>query len=339
MKQILLAALAYLAVTLALGLALAPGGQAESAATVARTLAMTGQFLGQWTGFGLALIGVAVALERRRLIERAGPILMMFAASLCLHVGFVFLKGTIPALMPYWADPALADLERGILGTDAWRIAHALVPQLPGWMPDFYLGIWALAAVGFPIALAALDRDAQRAQRYLWLFFGAWVVVGWAMAVLGASVGPVFYDRLEGGSRFADLTAALAASGIAGSKIGAVQADLWAAWENGRQSFSPAMSAFPSMHVAVATVTALYLAERSRLLGLLGAAFWAVVMFLSVYTGYHYALDGIAATAAVLALRAAIGALQSRDLPSRNPAIYARMLRAIAASQLLRSVR
>ena len=99
------------------------------------------------------------------------------------------------------------------------------------------------------------------------------------------------------------------------------------------------MSAFPSMHVAVATVTALYLAERSRLLGLIGAAFWAVVMFLSVYTGYHYALDGIAATGMVLALRALIGALQSRGLPSRRSAIYARMLRAIAASQLLRSVR
>lgn len=60
------------------------------------------------------------------------------------------------------------------------------------------------------------------------------------------------------------------------------------------------ISAFPSMHVAIAALTALYLTERSRWLAPVGVVFLGVIFFMSVYTGYHYALDGYFSIAAVL---------------------------------------
>ena len=59
------------------------------------------------------------------------------------------------------------------------------------------------------------------------------------------------------------------------------------------------ISAFPSMHAAMATLWAGYLVERSRWLAPIGLGFLAVILYLSVYTGWHYAVDGIASIAVV----------------------------------------
>ena len=39
-------------------------------------------------------------------------------------------------------------------------------------------------------------------MRFIALYFTCWVLLGTALAVAGASVGPVFYDALVGGDRF-----------------------------------------------------------------------------------------------------------------------------------------
>ncbi|RTL93777.1 MAG: hypothetical protein EKK31_31615 [Hyphomicrobiales bacterium] len=48
----------------------------------------------------------------------------------------------------------------------------------------------------------------------------------------------------------------------------------------------------PSMHVAIATLNAFYLARLNRWLGLAGWAFAIFILFGSIYTGWHYAADG-----------------------------------------------
>lgn len=50
------------------------------------------------------------------------------------------------------------------------------------------------------------------------------------------------------------------------------------------------ISAFPSMHVAMAVLFALYATRRSRLAGLLMWAFAAIIMVGSVVLGWHYAV-------------------------------------------------
>ena len=71
------------------------------------------------------------------------------------------------------------------------------------------------------------------------------------------------------------------------------------------------------MHVAVAAVFGAYMAERSRWLILPGLAVLAVILYLSVYTGYHYAVDGYAS---VLAVGFGLWVLNGRPLPSARTA-------------------
>lgn len=286
-----------------------------------------GKLLGPWLLIGGVLLG------RRRIAERMSPLAFVACASLLLPIGFSFAKNAIPMLVPYHADPALAALDSWLhFGHDPWRIAHGLLGKREvGWMPELYMTVWGPCAFGFPLIVLATDPEIGRARHYIWLFFGSWVVIGNGLALAGSSVGPVFYDRLLGTERFGGLTQAIAASGLSGTSIGVIQEWLWQRYLGGGLDLGFGISAFPSMHVAVAAIVALYLAERSRWLAPLGALFLLSIFFVSVYTGYHYAVDGYVAVLVVLA-----GHFGLRHF---TLAKSERKLRIVAASQLLRSVR
>ncbi|MBW6505146.1 MAG: phosphatase PAP2 family protein [Rhodobacteraceae bacterium] len=263
------------------------------------------------------------------------------ASALVLQVAFSVLKTALPGIVPFYADPALASIDAWIHGgINAFELVHVwgqgVSPDYASWA---YLHVWSFAAVLFPIVLSLTDDDVARRKRFLTLYLGCWIVLGNLLALAASSVGPVFYDQLVGGARFADLGVALQQSGIAGSQIGAVQSFLLHNYLANLQQPSAAISAFPSMHVAMAALCGLYLAERSRWLAPLGAAFVLVILFLSVFTGYHYAIDGYAAIALVTAAwwaqranRAVLGARIARAadaLISRGAPVALRLPRSL----------
>jgi membrane-associated phospholipid phosphatase len=83
------------------------------------------------------------------------------------------------------------------------------------------------------------------------------------------------------------------------------------------------ISAFPSVHVAIACVAALYLRERFRPFRLIGDAFVAMILLISVYSGYHYLLDGVASLVIVLALNAGLVRHANRRGPLPSTAVIA----------------
>jgi hypothetical protein len=103
-----------------------------------------------------------------------------------------------------------------------------------------------------------------------------------------------------GGDRFDALHTALATFGIKSSFVGLIQGYLWNSYETHSLIMGTGISAFPAVHLAIATTMALYLLERSRLLAPIGLLFVAIIQFLSVYTGYHYAIDGYSSILAVV---------------------------------------
>lgn len=249
---------------------------------------------------GLALVLPALFWFRRRLSPQVLKDMLLIAiASIFLQVGFLFFKSAIPQLVPFYADAYWARADQILLGGyDAWELAHRVVPQkLLSWFPMFYVGLWSMLAYGFPVLVVATDRDASRAKCAVYLFFLSWLVIGNLVALAGASVGPVFYDQLTGTARFAALHEALAQAGFAQSLMGQVQAQLWSN-SSGAISF---ISAFPSMHVAIAAVLAVYIRDRFPRFWPLGDGFLLMILLISVYSGYHYLLDGLFSIAAVLA--------------------------------------
>lgn len=220
--------------------------------------------------------------------------LMAFFATLLFQSGFTLIKTSLPYAMPFYADAWLARWDALLHGGhDPWVFTHWIASFLPmEWIAPVYLNVWVWPAICLPVAIAAMDFDQKRAGRFLILYVMAWVLIGNVIALFGMSAGPVFYDRMHDADRFAALTAAIDLLPVFDGSFGGVQDHLWSAYSDDQQSIGAGISAFPSVHVSVAMVSALYLWERSNLLGLIGAVFVAVILFLSVYSGYHYALDG-----------------------------------------------
>lgn len=254
--------------------------------------------LGQFTVGLVLLAGVATLIVGPKvMLSRLRAVAFATIACLFFQAAFTLIKTSLPFIVPFFADPYFAHIDQVLhFGNDPWTLTHAWAEGFAAnqlvWV---YVSVWGLPAMALPVIIAALDGNQDRVRRFLMLYVVGWVVLGNMIALAGMSAGPVYYDRLIGGDRFIDLAPALIESGVKATWIGNLQESLWNVYVDRGQAIGSGISAFPSVHVAMACVTALYLAERTRWLAPIGIAFVAIILFMSVYSGYHYAIDGYAA--------------------------------------------
>ena len=201
-------------------------------------------------------------------------------------------------------DQAGGDRGRSLLGRRTvreYRPCHfpyrSLAP-VPGGRPDFSrLGLQLLLGGGDygNNSLASGAETIIRAQASLISYFALWSIFGPIGQLLFSSAGPIFYQRIGLGDRFAEL------SGNIPEVTQKVSGYLWDFHTTGTLGVGAGISAMPSLHIA--TVAWIYLAfrgQRSRLAPFT-ALFGLYVFALSVALGWHYAVDGIVGAAGAMA--------------------------------------
>lgn len=244
----------------------------------------------------------------------ANPTTIGHAASgLLALVSFIVFMGsftTFKNLMPdirggFVYDRVQADIDQLLhLGHDPGALVVALLPHplLRKAIEWNYSVLWSL--LGFiPVFFIATQQAAGTIRlRYLITMATTWIVVGSILACLFLSAGPAFYAGVTGdGGRFAAITSFLG-DGAEASSAALFQAYLWSSHEAGTSALGTGISAFPSMHVALAMVNALFLRELNRMAGHIGFAYVGLILLSSVYLGWHYAIDGYVSILIVLAL-------------------------------------
>lgn len=242
------------------------------------------------------------------------PGLAVIAVFLLAISAFTTLKFSIPSIVPFYADPMLANLDETLHGAAPWRLAHAVSPD---WMPAaigfLYARFWFIQWLGM-LALVAFWGDRTQRARYLWSFALTVGIVGTLLATLLSSVGPILYDQFYEGRRFSGLLDALNASKDGGIVVG--YADyLLESYRAATPRFATGISAMPSMHVAVAVLNALFLARLNRWAGVYGWLFAAAILFGSVWTGWHHAVDGYVSIVVVSLIWWASGRALAADAP------------------------
>ena len=252
----------------------------------------------------LTFIGLAAAFALRtatRPDARRSSLRSVISGAACVAIGgslFLPLKFAIPRQVPFWLDVPLAHAERSIFGADPWLLLDRSV----GWavVPMDLLYVLWLPVQLLILFTVMLEPPSAEKCRALMAYILGWFVLGVAAATLFSSAGPIFFDRLYGGSDYALLRETLQARG---AWVVLAESDaMWSAYVNGQRGLLTGISALPSIHVAIALwifLTARTLAPRLAK----GALVYFFLMWLgSVQLGWHYVSDGLAGALGMLAI-------------------------------------
>jgi hypothetical protein len=183
-----------------------------------------------------------------------------------------FLKSMIVSVVPFWADGPLAAIDRA-LHLDAAQLA-ARMQQIMKPLGRFY-ALWHLVNLGG--ILWVLHWKGQEKSRLIIGYMLTWSI-GMMLAYVFSSAGPIFTGRYD--------------PSLAPHSVQLAVKFLWANYKESGAALGGGISAFPSMHVAIAAWFALVLRERG--LGWVGAAYTLCIFAGSIILGWHYAVDGVA---------------------------------------------
>lgn len=273
-------------------------------------LASTYSFIALFIGACIGIAKMLAALRRYWLEGEPRPasrLLGMMRQALprivCTVIGvellalfgaaFTTIKLNIPAVVPYYADHALAAIDLWLFGQDPWRLLF--IPAIIGPLEVVY-NAWVATQMAFIYAVILMAPSPLKTRAVL-AYVLTWFIVGGALAYAFSSVGPVFYDRLYGGTRFAGLADMLALAPITTAATEMLP----------KAVIAGGLSAMPSMHVAGSLWMALVWRERFPRLQWIGWAYLAVMYYGSIALGWHYATDGIVGMLGAHAIFASLG--------------------------------
>ncbi|MCD2178851.1 phosphatase PAP2 family protein [Rhizobium sp. C1] len=254
----------------------------------------------------LALCVEAVVKSPRRPLDfileklrRKGSLIICGLTLLVLGISaYSTYKVNIPNIVPYYADPYFAAIDKAVYGRNAWRAFHELPPQAGLLIDFFYTRVWP-GLLLFGVLGGLLFVEGRTLHRYAWGLFFVYAVMGTLVATLFASVGPIFYmDFYPHAPEFTRLKPALLENPYI-SDILTYSNYLLDSYQSKQLGFATGISAFPSVHVAVATLSAWYMTGFGRRWAVLGWTNAVIIQYGSVYSGWHYAIDGDVSLVAV----------------------------------------
>ena len=217
--------------------------------------------------------------------------------------GFTMWKNQVAVLGHFAWDQQLVFFERflhgGMLPQDI--LASVFGFPLAAKIFDLAYLLWFPMLFGSTFIMSFQPRQTVLRFRFMVAFVLTWVFGGIVTANIFASAGPVYYGRLNPApdiyAGHMELIRSLSTS--AHLEALALQDSLWAAY-TATPSFS-SISAFPSMHVAIAVLGFLACRHLGWLPTVVSATYLILIFSGSIFLGWHYAIDGYAGAGFALA--------------------------------------
>jgi hypothetical protein len=206
-------------------------------------------------------------------------------------------KQAIPFIHPFTWDARIAAVGAAMHGgTHLWVslqpiLAHPAVTVAMDW---FYHRLWAVILLS-AFAYGALLPPSPLRRQYLLAFVLVFLVIGTLAATALASAGPAYYAHVVGtaSNPYAPLLTYLDSVNVRDGLLAVRgQAGLWYAYTHNVEALGFGVSAMPSVHVASATLVALFGFALARPIGVLLGLIAICTFVASVALGWHYALDG-----------------------------------------------
>jgi hypothetical protein len=235
---------------------------------------------------------------------------LVLAPTLTAFFGsFAIWKSAIPLFYPGFVwDAPLERAEIWLHGTHPDRLlAPVFGSPVAIVLLDRVYHTWFYMLFGLVI-WQAWEADHRRLRQFWNSFAVLWIVLGIFVAYGFASAGPIYAGLDRGSAAYDDLLARLsAAEAIAPLFVRLSALSLWEAARSPGISMGDGISAFPSLHVAVAFLATFALWRVSPWVGGVLAVYALLILVGSVMLGWHYALDGEAAILAAAVVWVASG--------------------------------
>tara|TARA_B100001179_G_scaffold152796_1_gene111209 strand:- start:1677 stop:2525 length:849 start_codon:yes stop_codon:yes gene_type:complete len=210
---------------------------------------------------------------------------------------FTSAKNMIPSIIPFSWDLTLTNWDRFLHGGKLpWEILHDSIGSYTTThiLSTFYK-IWFIIKFGTMIWQAFAKENEELREQFFLSTLLSWIIIGTILATIFSSVGPCFYGKLYPDSidPYAELMAHIYAADALGKVYDVPAMEyLWSAYMGHSGGVFSGISAFPSMHVSLATIFMLTGWRISKFIGILFTCFFVLTLVGSVYLGWHYAVDG-----------------------------------------------
>jgi len=244
--------------------------------------------------FLMMVLGVERPIAKIRPFFRREWRLVLYLLAVILITGmnmvaFLWLKPLLNYLIPFQADPLLADVD--------WQLFLGRDPEMVlSWLNTsfsalFYHRGW-LFLLMLTVILVALKPASPEKSAMMLSYFLLWTLVGPLLHSMLPAAGPIFYERLGYGDRFAALNP--------GQETERLADYLWAIYATKSFGAGSGISAMPSLHIATMSwiLLAFFVFVRAWFIPV--SVVGALIFLLSISLGWHYAIDGLAGAACAL---------------------------------------
>ena len=240
---------------------------------------------------------VRLLRERGWLGARLVRFVVLAPTLTAFFANFAIWKSAIPLVhRGFTWDASLEHLEVWLHGDHPDRLLSLILgsPQAILFLDRVYETWFYLLFI--LVIWQAWESDRRRVRQFWVAFALVWIVLGIVVATGFASAGPIYAGLDRGSASYDDLLARLEAAGALTPLF--VHLSSWSLWEAFRQpqiSIGDGISAFPSLHVALAFLAAMAAWRVNRWVGLVAVGYTLLIWLGSIMLGWHYAIDGEAA--------------------------------------------
>jgi len=227
-----------------------------------------------------------IFIEHRRQVLAVAGVMLLAGLNM---IAFMWVKPLLNYWMPFSADVWLANADNVLfLGHDPGRLLSAFAFPQAGLV---YHPVW-FALIILSLLIVATAPPSPEKSAAMLSYFALWSAVGPIIHSLLPAAGPVFYERLGLGDRFAAVDG--------GAETRQVADYLWNIYATRSFGAGAGISAMPSLHVTMAAWTVIVARTFAPRLTMPMAACALLIAILSVALGWHYAVDGIVGAGAAL---------------------------------------